>query len=522
MVYTAANPRLTRKALVLAKIESTYGTDPTPSVLTDAVLVSDPDYSVDPVVLERNFVREDMSPLGTVIGRKLASLSFGMEFRSNGLTNSGSTGDAAILGRLLRSCGYAETGMTGNGTVDPVVAATTNTNDPTWAEAGSNAATGVSRYRITCVLGGASTTAKLRVTGGINVRDTSVLSRHDVVASVYRYDGTTPTITATVNDTDPLAVDVTIGGVFQAGDVVRIDVNGNRYERTTVSGDTDLTGVADGIATLINAHALIVCNNTAAVVNITYTGAGAGSTITSGSTALTLGESAMTLTPTWTGNLTLGDYWEVYVYPTGIKYEPVSSGFESITLYAYFDGLLHKLHGCYGTFSIDATAGNYATINFTFTGSYEDPVNRDVPSGVVHESSLPAIVELARCTLDNFQPVVNAFTFDQNNNIVVRPDVSSDEGYIGTRLTARDPQGGIDPESVYENEFSFWDNFDESTYMEFNMKIGQTAGNRIFFVGRNCQFTGLTYGNRDDIRTYDAGIRFARWQGNDETVFCFS
>ena len=174
MAYQGTKVRLTRKALVTGKIETTYGVDSVPTAALDAALVSDPDYSIDPTVLERNFVREDLSPLGTRVGRKLASLSFGMELRSNGLTQSGSVSDAARIGTFLRACGYSETGMTGTGTVSAVTEAIGNTVNPSgWAVAGANTATNVNKYRITCVLAGASATAKLRVTGGQAGRDDS-------------------------------------------------------------------------------------------------------------------------------------------------------------------------------------------------------------------------------------------------------------------------------------------------------------------------------------------------------------
>lgn len=514
--------RLTRKALILGKIESTYGTDPTPSASTDAALVSDPSYTVDLNVLERNFVNETLSPLGTRIGRKIASMTFGMEFRSNGSTNSGSTGDACMVGRFLRACGFSETGVTGNATVGTVTADAGNTTDPSgWAVGGTNTSTGVSKYRITCVLGGASATAELRVTGGQDVRDTTVLNRHDVTASVFRFDGTAPTVTLAVDESDPLAVDVTVGGSFQAGDICQINVCGARYEHTVVSGDTDLTGIAVALAALIDVHSLIAATNTSAVVNITYTGAGDGTAITSGTTAITLGESGMTVTPTWTGSLTLGDFWEVTVTPEGIQYDPVSSGFESMTIYGYWDGVLHKLTGAFGTFSIEATAGDYATINFTFTGFWNDPVDRTVPSAT-HETQLPAIVELARLRIGDFSPIVNAFSFDMNNEITPRPDVNSDDGYLGVRVTGRSPTGGIDPEATYAADYDIWDVLSNSTEFEFSFRVGSTAGNRIFFNAPKAQYNGMSYGDRDGLLTYDAGLNFARDAGNDEVSFFFS
>ncbi len=131
-------PLLTRRATLLAKIEATYGVDPVPTSLLDAVLVEDPDYNVDVNILERNFVRDDLSPLAIQTGRKIASMTFMTELRGNGLQQSGSVADAPIIGRLLRASGYSETGLTGVGTIGAVKDVAGNTVNPTsWAAGGA-------------------------------------------------------------------------------------------------------------------------------------------------------------------------------------------------------------------------------------------------------------------------------------------------------------------------------------------------------------------------------------------------
>ena len=94
---------LTRKTVVLAKIEAEYGTDPTPAG-TDAVLVSNPDIKVEGEMLVRDFVRESLSPVGHVIGKKKVTISFETE-----LKGSGTAGTAPETGVLFQACGMDET-----------------------------------------------------------------------------------------------------------------------------------------------------------------------------------------------------------------------------------------------------------------------------------------------------------------------------------------------------------------------------------------------------------------------------
>ena len=98
---------LTRKALLLAKRETVAGVDAVPTAALDSVLVNDPEFSVDPNVLEREFVAQDLSPFEHIIGRKLASISFTTELKSNGLAQQGDVvANQPKLARLMQGCGY--------------------------------------------------------------------------------------------------------------------------------------------------------------------------------------------------------------------------------------------------------------------------------------------------------------------------------------------------------------------------------------------------------------------------------
>ena len=94
---------LTRKSVVLAKIEGTYGLDPTPTGPNDSILVSNPEVRVDGELLTRDFVRESLSPIGHVIGKRKVTISFETE-----LKGSGAAGTAPETSPLYQSCGMDE------------------------------------------------------------------------------------------------------------------------------------------------------------------------------------------------------------------------------------------------------------------------------------------------------------------------------------------------------------------------------------------------------------------------------
>ena len=105
---TVAAPLLTRRAVLQVAMESTYRTEASVGA-NDALYVEEPDYAVDVNLLERNFARDDISPLANIVGRRTASLKFTTELKGNGAQHSGVAGDAPLIARLFRASGYSLT-----------------------------------------------------------------------------------------------------------------------------------------------------------------------------------------------------------------------------------------------------------------------------------------------------------------------------------------------------------------------------------------------------------------------------
>jgi len=98
---------LTRKKFLIAKIESTYGTDPSPVGGSDAIQVTN--LEVTPIESDnvqaaayQGFIGN--STRGTLVANKRVSVTFDVE-----LAGSGTAGTAPAFGPLLKSCGLSET-----------------------------------------------------------------------------------------------------------------------------------------------------------------------------------------------------------------------------------------------------------------------------------------------------------------------------------------------------------------------------------------------------------------------------
>lgn len=91
--------------VILARTETTYGTDPTPSAATHAVLVRNPSWSQEGLRMnDRGAVRSSIGKLQRVYGGELRRITLECEVKG-----SGAAGTAPEIGPLLEACGLEET-----------------------------------------------------------------------------------------------------------------------------------------------------------------------------------------------------------------------------------------------------------------------------------------------------------------------------------------------------------------------------------------------------------------------------
>jgi hypothetical protein len=95
---------LTRKTALLAKKESSYGVDASPSVSVDALNIIDVVIKPNKDTLERDTYRQTFSKPKPLGGAQDTEVSFKCEIKG-----SGTAGTAPAVGKLLKACGMSET-----------------------------------------------------------------------------------------------------------------------------------------------------------------------------------------------------------------------------------------------------------------------------------------------------------------------------------------------------------------------------------------------------------------------------
>lgn len=98
-------PRFDRDQVVLAKIETTYGTDVSPAAATNAILTSKPRITpLSATNVDRDLVRAYFGGSEQLVGTRLVQCEYEVE-----LAGSGTAGTAPAFGVCLRACALAET-----------------------------------------------------------------------------------------------------------------------------------------------------------------------------------------------------------------------------------------------------------------------------------------------------------------------------------------------------------------------------------------------------------------------------
>lgn len=104
------------------------------------------------------------------------------------------------------------------------------------------------------------------------------------------------------------------------------------------------------------------------------------------------GAGTVATAPAWGALMRACGLGEVITATFRVDYVPVSTGIESVSIYWYDDGVLHKLTGARGNCSISMKAGGRPELQFKFTGIYSTPTAAANPSVTLTAFKTPQVV----------------------------------------------------------------------------------------------------------------------------------
>ncbi len=234
------------------------------------------------------------------------------------------------------------------------------------------------------------------------------------------------------------------------------------------------------------------------------------------------GSGAAGTAPGWGALMRSCGFSETISASTSVTYAPISTSFESTTVYFNVDGVLHKLTGCRGTMSLSLQVKQLPTFKFTLTGIYNTVTDTAAltPSYTIFQTPLPVTnVNTTPFTLHGYSAVMSELSIDLSANIVHRTLVGGSEQVL---FTDRQPQGSITVEATTVAAKDWWTLAKNSTTGALSLTHGTVAGNKVTIAAPNVQLTKPTYTDLDGVQMLQMGMNLIPGSsGNDElTITC--
>jgi hypothetical protein len=209
---------------------------------------------------------------------------------------------------------------------------------------------------------------------------------------------------------------------------------------------------------------------------------------------------------------------ETIVATTSVTYAPVSASFGSCTIYYNIDGVLHKVTGARGTFTINGAVGEIPTIDFTFTGIYNTPTDTALPAVTYGDQATPVVFKNGNTTgfeLLSYAGCLQSVSFDVGNTLVYRELVGCTKQVL---LTDRASTGSVTLEAVtMATKNYFTAALTDGTLGNLLFQHGQTAGNIIDFASTRVDIGDVSYSDQDGIHMLNIPYTCVpSTSGNDE------
>ena len=207
---------------------------------------------------------------------------------------------------------------------------------------------------------------------------------------------------------------------------------------------------------------------------------------------------------------------------TSVIYAPVSTGFESCTIYRYNDGKLQKYTGCVGNLQCNFTTGGFFLFTFNMVGHFVSETDAAIVVPT-YDAAVPAVVISGSFTANAYAAVIAALQFDLGNVIAMPPDFNGTDGYGTIQITDRKVTGSFDPQDVLVATHDFMSEFTAGTSMVLATgTIGPAAGNKIGVGMPAFKYADLGPGDRDGVATLSNSFAAEESSGDDEVTFTFT
>jgi hypothetical protein len=215
---------------------------------------------------------------------------------------------------------------------------------------------------------------------------------------------------------------------------------------------------------------------------------------------------------------------ETTVAATSVTYAPVSSSFDSATIYCFYDGTQHKITGARGSVTFNMTAGQFAVASFNFIGIYNAPDNTALSGSFTVANQAAAIeVNFTNVTTATFHGVtgvrLESIDLALNNELLYKETASSKEVFITNRAAG----GTAVIEAPAVGTTDYFAKAVAVTTGSSSFVLGATAGNIVTVNAAQTDITGVSYGDTNGVISLSMPyLALPTTAGNNEMSLVFT
>ena len=222
-------------------------------------------------------------------------------------------------------------------------------------------------------------------------------------------------------------------------------------------------------------------------------------------------------------------FGETITATTRVDYTPISTAFEAVTIYWYDDGVLHKLLGARGTFTVKAGLGDRPVLSFKFIG-----LNGGVTAAALPTTTLTAFQKPLVVTDTNTGDVTVGCTYSAGalSGGTVYPsrgievDIGNNVNHVpllggeSIEITGRTVTGSIQLDLTAAQEVTFMTSVTSNTTQGIGIQHGTTTGNIVILHGPAVQLINPSKAELNGKRLCGYDLRFVPTSGNDDFRIC--
>lgn len=218
------------------------------------------------------------------------------------------------------------------------------------------------------------------------------------------------------------------------------------------------------------------------------------------------------------------DNTTIYQIQPNVLYKPTSdeAAIKSLTFYCYMDGVLYKMIGSRGTFTLTMVSGQPGKMSFQFSGIYGGKSDAAVPAITGFDPTRPPIWRnpngdgAGHFSIDHTRAALRQLVFTNGGTLVNPDNPNALEGFDPAIITMRRMTGTMDPLATLVATRNLMDDFRQGTQRLVHARVGTASGNRFGLVIPAAHPESYAPGERDGLNSEEIGFFCA---GRDSGAF---